>query len=57
MHSSGIIYGAFFRKKSEDAQGNTINDIVVVRDDNWAKGSDAFQNLVDSEDAYQDNVL
>ncbi len=50
IHNSGIVYSVFFGYRTNDNIGNSINDIVVVRDDNWGKDHNSFKDLLDSTD-------
>ena len=48
-HPDGTVYVAFKTRKSE-AFPDSVNDIVVVRDDNWGTGSSPFTALKDPDD-------
>ena len=52
VHADGTVYAAFQRWTAFNATTNAVTaDIVVVRDDDWARGSSPFEALVDSGDA------
>jgi hypothetical protein len=48
IHSSGVLYAAYFGWRTFATTANT-SDIVVVRDDNWASGTAPFQALTDPD--------
>lgn len=55
IHPDGTIYAAFYgwRSQSGSWPANTLQvtaDVVVVRDDNWGKGSTPFEGLKDAAD-------
>jgi len=49
IHSDGTVYGAFLRNVG-GTDPNFLYDVVVIRDDNFAKGNPAFAALVDPQD-------
>jgi len=52
VHSSGVIYAAFYRLTAGCSGGGTFTaDVVVVRDDNWGSGGAPYQALQDGGQA------
>lgn len=47
VHNNGTVYAVFYAWVS----GASSSDVVIVRDDNWGKGSTPFQAIVDSGDS------
>ncbi|MFZ1009677.1 MAG: hypothetical protein WAN65_22755, partial [Candidatus Sulfotelmatobacter sp.] len=51
IHADGTLYGIFNGVRTFDfTTSNVTADVVVVRDDNWASGSDPFTALLDPID-------
>ena len=46
--ADGHVYAAFYRRLSNVANVGYTADVVVVRDDNWAKGMNPFTSLTDA---------
>ncbi len=44
IHPSGVAYAVFYRINMHSPQFDIV-DVIVVRDDNWAAGSDIFRSL------------
>jgi hypothetical protein len=49
VHNDGTVYAVFYRRVAGVPPDITC-DVIVVRDDNWASGSNPFQALKDSSD-------
>ncbi len=56
VHSSGVIYGVFYRWASGSTP-NAVCDIVVVRDDNFATGASPFTALTDPSDGVSGRIV
>lgn len=56
IHPDGVVYAVYYgwRAGTGNFGANTFrvtsSDVVVVRDDNWGKGSSPFEDLVDPDD-------
>ncbi|HEV8363779.1 MAG TPA: sialidase family protein [Gemmatimonadaceae bacterium] len=56
VHSSGVLYGIFYRW----ASGNTpsaVCDVIVVRDNNFASGATPFTSVNDPSDAVAGRIV
>ncbi|HEV1287231.1 MAG TPA: sialidase family protein [Bryobacteraceae bacterium] len=57
IHSDGTVYGAFLSRISGSADASLRYDVVVVRDDNFAKGAAAFAALTDPSDGQAGRIV
>src|SRR5262249_33746496 len=49
IHSSGVIYSAFYGHLKQSPSGTDLYHVVVVRDDRWGSVQPAFANLTGSD--------
>jgi len=56
VHNSGVVYGIFYRWESGSIP-NAVCDIIVVRDDNYASGTNPFSDLADSSDSVAGRIV
>lgn len=61
IHSDGTIYGTYYgwRRfvRQDNLNGTATADVVVVRDDKWATGSNPFSDLADPTDNQMGKIV
>jgi hypothetical protein len=57
IHSSGVVYAAYYNYMYGDVGSESLLNVVVLRDDHWALGSHAFNSLNDPSDGKPGSIV